>query len=211
MESSLKNMVLTLFIITLVASGVLGLVYSVTEEPIQVAQQAKTTAALAEVLPAFDNNPAEGKMETEEAVIYTATNGGEVVGYAVETSTQKGFSGEIRMMVGFKPDGEIYNIQVLQHSETPGLGSKMTEPGNKLIVSFVGKNPADLKMSVKKDGGDIDALTASTISSRAYVDAVQRAYNAMQQMLGKSVIDSVSGATSTGDWEEENQKGGNHE
>ena len=190
MESTLKNMVLTLFVITLVASALLGVVYSVTKEPIEIAKIARTTNALAEVLPDFDNSPVGTKIQVQvpeeeggvpqDAYIYTAKQGEEVVGYAVETTSQNGFSGEIKLIVGFKPDGEIVNIQVLQHKETPGLGSKMTQPGNKLLVSFVGKNPANLKMSVKKDDGDIDALTASTISSRAYVDAVDRAYRALK-------------------------------
>lgn len=186
MESSLKNMVLVLLIITLVASAAVGAIYQLTLEPIQQAKDAKTAAAIGEVVPAFDNNPAETLESTEVdggvVNVYTAEKGGEVVGYAIETFTNNGFSGMFRLMVGFLPDGTIQNIQVLQHAETPGLGSKMTEPGNKLLVSFQGKSPADLKMSVKKDGGDIDALTASTISSRAYVDAVQRAYNVFQSI-----------------------------
>lgn len=189
MESTLKNMVLVLFIITLVASTAVGIVYRVTLDPIAAAKSAKTAAALALVMPKGEvsNEPAEDKKTIDidgvTVVIYTAKNGADAVGYAVETATKSGFSGEFKLMVGFKPNGDIVNIEVLQHNETPGLGSKMTEPANKLIVSFEGKNPAELKMSVRKDGGDIDALTASTITSRAYVDAVQRAYDALQQII----------------------------
>lgn len=180
-------MVLTLLIITLVSATALSVVYDMTKGPIEESKKAKTVAALSGVLPEFDNNPAEGvrtvTIDGLEAKVYTAKKGGEEVGYAVETITKQGFSGEIKLMAGFLPDGEIKNIEVLEHSETPGLGSKMADDGNPLLVSFTGKNPAELKMSVKKDGGDIDVITASTISSRAYTDAVDRAYRAFQSVV----------------------------
>lgn len=193
MESTLKNMVLTLFLITLIASGALGLVYSVTKDTIAASKSTKTTGAVALVLPEFDNSPAEDTVslviDNIPVKVYTGKKGGSVSGYAVESMTKQGFSGEIRMMVGFTADGEIHNIEVLQHNETPGLGSKIADPDNVLLVSFAGKNPSDLRMSVKKDGGDIDAITASTISSRAYVDAVRRAYDAYRSVaFGEEVV-----------------------
>lgn len=173
-------MVLVLLLITLFASGAVAVVYQLTEEPIAEAKRAKTSGAIGEVVPAFDNDIASTAktVEIDGAVstIFTAEKGGAPVGYAIETFTTNGYSGLITLMVGFLPDGTIEGIQVLTHAETPGLGSKMTEPGNPLTASFEGKNPADLKMAVKKDGGDVDALTASTITSRAYTEAVDRAY-----------------------------------
>ena len=97
------------------------------------------------------------------------------MGYAVKTFTDKGFGGHVEMMAGFLPDGTIYNVIVLQHKETPGLGTKMTEP--KFSNQFLGKNPASFKLKVKKDGGQVDAITAATVSSRAYCDALQRAFD----------------------------------
>jgi len=82
-------------------------------------------------------------------------------------------------MAGFMPDGTIAGISVLDHKETPGLGTKMTEPGFK--GQFTGKNPGEFMLKVKKDGGQVDAITAATISSRAFCDAVQRAYNTLQK------------------------------
>ncbi|MDL2230389.1 RnfABCDGE type electron transport complex subunit G [Alistipes sp. OttesenSCG-928-L06] len=195
MESTLKNMVLVLGIITLVASGAVAGVYQLTKEPIEQAKAAKTGLAIGEVVPEFDNDITATAQAVEidggQAKIYTAEKGGQPVGYAVESFTSNGFSGLITLMVGFLPDGTINGIQVLSHAETPGLGSKMTEPGNALYASFEGKNPADLKMSVKKDGGDIDALTASTITSRAYVDAVQRAYNVFQSAVNGEALPEI--------------------
>ena len=218
MESSLKNMTLVLFVITLVAATAVGMVYKVTEEPIALAKAAGKTLALSRVLPEFDNDPmAEEEvfdMEGIPVTVYPAKKEGETVGYAVETATNRGFSGEIRMMIGFLPDGKIHNIQVLQHAETPGLGGKIADPDNVLAVSFRGNNPADLQMSVRKDGGDIDAITASTITSRAYIDAVARGYKAMKISQSEAEeawnvhSDAVSGATNTTSSEStKNQKG----
>ena len=136
-------------------------------------------------------------------IVHTAKQGEQVVGYAVETMTTKGFSGVFRLMVGFRASGEVYNINVLEHSETPGLGSKMGDEDNSLLVSFKDKNPANMKqpLAVTKDGGDVQALTAATISSRAYVDAVVRAYNAVQQIKGGANV--ATGATSNStEWSE---------
>ncbi len=189
-------MVLVLFGITLVSATTLGFVYGVTKEPIEKAKSAKTTNALAQVMPKFDNNPAVDTatyvVDGMPVKVYKGTLAGAVSGYGVETMTKKGFSGEIKMMLGLKPDGEIVNVEVLQHNETPGLGSKMTDPGNVLLVSFQGKNPKDLKMSVRKDGGDIDAITASTISSRAYVDAVARGYKAFELAVSGGKAEPVA-------------------
>ncbi len=87
-------------------------------------------------------------------------------------------------MAGFLPDGSIYDISVLEHKETPGLGDKMQASKSDWAQQFKGKNPANFSLKVKKDGGDVDAITAATISSRAYVDAVQRAYETYLQNKG---------------------------
>jgi electron transport complex protein RnfG len=99
----------------------------------------------------------------------------------VETFTNQGFSGNFKLMVGFAPDGTIIDIAVIQHSETPGLGSKMEKGKSDFSLQFKGKNPATFKLAVKKDRGDVDAITASTITSRAYCDAVARAYRAFME------------------------------
>lgn len=188
-------MVLSLLIITLVAALSLSLVYQVTKEPIAAAKESKSVGALADVLPEFDNNPMadSSSVVVDKALIkvYRATKNGSPVGYAVETETTSGYKGLIKMMVGFEPNGNIINIIVLEHNETPGLGSKITEPDNPLLVSFVGKSPADLKMSVTKDGGDIDIITASTITSSAYTQAVERAYEAFESVAHGVAVEGV--------------------
>ena len=196
MKSSLKNMVLCLLGITLVCSAAVGYVYKITVEPIAKADADNIKAALSQVLPAFEQSVGQDvEIDQMPLTVHTATADGKTVGYAVETMTKSGFSGEFRLMVGFDADGAVYGIKVLEHSETPGLGSKMADEGNPLLLSFQGKSPASMSLKVKKDGGDVDALTAATISSRAYVDAVARAYNALIQATGWNA-DAVSGATS---------------
>jgi electron transport complex protein RnfG len=208
MKNTLSNMILVLGGISLVASAAVGFVYRVTAEPIRLAKEANTRAALSGVLPEFDETQSKSvQIDGMDIVVYTATKGDDVAGYAVETATQNGYAGEFRLMVGFTPGGEVYKVQVLEHSETPGLGSKMADEGNPLFVSFEGKNPSSMKLSVKKDGGDVDALTAATITSRAYVDAVARAYNALATITGAAEADAASGATATDGDSPRNEQG----
>ena len=184
-ESSFLNMVLTLFIITLVASTALGYIYELTKEPIAQSKIKKKLMAIKQVVPEFTNNPDEEKYKVaspdglDSLEFYPAKKDGKIVGTAIETYTTKGFSGLIKIMVGFKPDGTIYNISVLEHKETPGLGTKMAD--SKFKDQFTGKNPSGFILNVKKDGGQVDAITAATISSRAFCDAVQKAYDAYQK------------------------------
>ncbi len=191
-------MVLVLGGISLVASAGVGYVYKITEEPIAAAAEANKKAALGEVLPTFDAETAtELTLDGILVVVHTAKAAdGATVGYAVETATNNGFSGQFRLVVGFTTRGEVYRVKVLEHAETPGLGSKMTEEGNPLITSLAGRVPSEMNLAVRKDGGDVDAITAATITSRAYIDAVARAFNAMQQVTGGEGVDAATGATS---------------
>lgn len=183
-ESTFRNMVLSLTLISLGASACLGFVYQMTKKPIELSVMNKKLSAIKEVVPEFDNNPDEEMYrlptgEGDSLDIYPAKKDNHIVGYAVSTYTKKGFSGNISLVAGFKPDGTIYNIMVLQQKETPGLGAKMTEPAFK--DQFNDKNPAEFSLKVKKDRGPVDAISAATISSRAFCDAVQRAYNTLQK------------------------------
>lgn len=179
--SSLKNMVLTLFSITFVASALLAGVYAITKEPIDAAQIAKTNNAISNVVLKFDNDPSADmfikEIDGKSFKVYPAKLAGTIVGYAIETFSTGGFGGRIVLMVGFNADGTINNTAVLSHTETPGLGDKMVEGKSNFSVQFKGKNPEDFKLIVKKDGGDVDAITASTISSRAFCDAVTKSYD----------------------------------
>ena len=222
MKSTLLNMTAVLFGITLAASAGVGVVNMITEEPIAAAKAAATKAALTEVLPAFDATEAEELTIDEMPItVYTATKEGAVSGYAVQSMTKQGFGGVVRLMVGFTPEGEVVNVNVLEQTETPGLGTKMADEGNVLLASVKGqkleeKKLVNGKLAVKKDGGDVDALTAATISSRAYVDAINRAWMAYKSVVtGEAPADAASGATAAAAAERTNgpeaQEGGQNE
>jgi electron transport complex protein RnfG len=183
-ESTFRNMVLSLTLLALVASACLGFVYERTKKPIELSVLNKKLDAIKLVVPGFTNDPNSELFrlptaEGDSLDIYPAKKDSVLIGYAVNTYTLNGFSGRINLMAGFKPDGTIINITVLDHKETPGLGTKMTEP--KFKDQFLEKNPSEYMLKVKKDGGPVDAITAATISSRAFCDAVDRAYKTIQK------------------------------
>ena len=179
-ESSFKNMVITLSVICLVCSALLGVVYSVTKTPIEQAELAKINNAIKAVVPECNNNPSEEMMKVEGSVVYPAKMDGTIVGYAIKVNAS-GFSGPLQMMVGFKTDGTIYNTSVISHSETPGLGAKITGE-IPTRTQIVGKNPASSNLTVTKDGGEIDAITASTITSRGFLRGVDAAYKVFVEL-----------------------------
>lgn len=181
-------MILSLTLISLVMAAALGFVYTITKTPIENANDKKVLDAIAKVVPAYNNDPvkeaytvAEGK---DTVYFFPAKMDGALVGTAVKTFTQRGFSGYVRIMVGLLPDGSIYKTEVLEQKETPGLGTLILEDGFKM--QFEGKNTSDFKLLVKKDGGDVDAITAATISSRAYCNALQRAIDLYKQANGNA-------------------------
>ena len=183
-ESTFINMILTLFLVTLLSSATLGFVYELTRRPIEAALLYKRTMAFNTVLPGFDNNPLvevySVALQKDTLNFYPGIKDGKINGIAVETSSQ-GYGGEIRLIVGFLPDGTINEVAVLENKETAGLGDKILKSKSDWSVQFEGKNPNDFKLSVTKDGGDVDAITASTITSRAYCEALQKAYDAFMK------------------------------
>ena len=198
-ESTLVNMLVALLVIAAVSGGVLGLVYGVTKDAIAEVDQKKNEAAIQAVL------PIEGEITYKTDTLsydYEGTTltfpcnlaydaNGNFQGAAVKTS-EGGFGGKIDMMVGFLADGTIKGTSVLSHAETPGLGANMT---GKFKDQFVDKNPADFKLIVKKDGGNVDAITAATITSRAFSKAVDKAYMAFEankaQFMNNAPVEEI--------------------
>ncbi|MCR4859423.1 MAG: RnfABCDGE type electron transport complex subunit G [Bacteroidales bacterium] len=176
--SSLKNMVLCLSAVCLICSAVVGAAYVVTAEPIAEAAQAKTTASIAAVLPEFTGTPEQGSINVN-GVDYNYYKVDEA-GYAIVSNTS-GFGGLLSLMVGIASDGTVHNTAVLSHSETPGLGAKCTTDDH-FISQFRGFDPKAKSLAVRKDGGDLDAITASTITSRAYALAVSNAVDVFNKL-----------------------------
>lgn len=251
LESSLKNMALSLTGFTVVAGALLGWVNEVTAEPIAQANAKTLSDAIRKVVPGFDNNPiaekkiievnnikyvvypatkkkdnikagvepskndtlkgsigtlnikekaiSSNKLENKDSTVVPHVNvkieedaNVEFIGAAVESSSN-GFGGTLTVLVGFDPEGNIIDYSLLSHSETPGLGSKAADWFKKGAKGDItGKNPGNAPLVVSKDGGEIDAITASTITTRAFLQAVNNAYAAYKNQH----VDGTSGATS---------------
>lgn len=175
--STLFNMVAAMVIVAVLAGSLLGTSYLITKEPIQKAKDQRSLQAIKEVVNGeFDNNPYLDKIviPKSEIELYPARQGSKVTSVAIKTYSNNAFSGKIELIVGFFLDGTINGYKVISQKETPGLGTKVTE--NKFSSQFHGLNPGDRHFKVKQDGGEIDAVTSATISSRAVIDAIQRAH-----------------------------------
>ena len=209
LESSLTNMLLVLTGVAVIMGAVLAWVNSVTAAPIADQKKKALDDGIKAVLACDDlvvaepdtvkQNGAKGKELT--FVIYQAQDAqGKDIGAAVE-STTLGFGGNLKVLVGFDPEGTIKGYTLLEHAETPGLGAKADkwfQKGEK--GDIVGKNPKD-PLTVSKDGGQVDAITASTITSRAFLLAVNNAYKAYK---GTPTADGQTGASSK--WSEREVK-----
>ncbi len=190
-------MTICLFAICVVCSSLLAGVYALTKEPIDAAAKAKNEAAIKEVLP-----PSAVTIEEERTVDFEGATyaynlaydeQGNTVGCAINVAPV-GFGGPIAIKVGFDVNGVIWNTKVLSQAETPGLGAKCVEPS--FSDQFKGFDPSQKKLSVKKDGGDVDAITASTITSRAYAQGVGVASKVFAAIVGTPMpLDSWTGAS----------------
>lgn len=192
-ESTLINMILSLVLVTLIAGFSLGYVNEVTKGPKAQAMLEKKIQALQNVLPPFNNNPVEdlilvpGNIQMDSIEVYPAYDNTNLKGVAIIGSSENGFSGLIKLMVGFNEDGSIQNIEVLEQKETPGLGTKMKD--EKFLKQFRGVDPLHFNLRDKKDGGQVDGLTGATISTRAFGEAVQMAYDIFQKEEEKILQD----------------------
>ena len=200
-QSSFKNMTICLLAICLVCSALLAGVYALTAEPIAAAAAAKNEAAIKEVLPESAVAIEEERTIEVDGVSYVYNLAydaqGNTVGCAINV-TPLGFGGPIVIKVGLDASGIIWNTKVLSQAETPGLGAKCTEPS--FSDQFKQFNPVEKSLKVKKDGGDVDAITASTITSRAYSNGLAVAVNVFNTIVGTPMpLDSMTGATVGGE------------
>ena len=184
-KSNLVNMVAVLSLTCLLCSAILGGAYALTKEPIEKAAADKTARSIALVVPEFDSVSEEmtAILGEREYKYYQAVKDGVPVGYAI-VSKAGGFGGDIVLMVGLDTAGVVCNTSVLSHSETPGLGAKCTSDEG-FMAQWKGFDPSVKILSVKKDGGDVDAITASTITSRAYAKAVETAIAVYNNIKGE--------------------------
>jgi Na+-translocating ferredoxin:NAD+ oxidoreductase subunit G len=194
-------MVLALFLVAAISTVLLGLVDNVTQGPIAKAEQETLYAALAEVLPAHQNDPIHDVLHISDAqagpvTLYLARDKQDKVnGAAYEVVAPDGYAGNIFILLGVDRDGSVHAIRVTSHHETPGLGDGIVK-NHKWVASFSGRNLQNTNWAVKKDGGDIDQFTGATISPRAVVNAVKRGLEFFQRH--RDQIDSAAGATKAG-------------
>ena len=209
LSSTLRNMLLSLTGICIIVSGILALVNKVTKAPIEEAQVKAKVEAISAVTLKFDNNPFAERLrflpegESDSLTVYPAKMGGQLVGFAIESYTLKGFSGLISVMVGFDTEGKLVDFSVLEHSESPGLGSLIPEWYHQKSETGGLREMRGLSMSkeaplsVRKDGGRVDAITAATISSRAFLDAVNRAWRVYRQLQSQEAAPSAEPSSSS--------------
>ena len=176
LESTITNMIVVLVGVSLVTGAILAYVNHVTTAPIQAQAEKALTDGIKKVMGGGDlkvaaNDTVRQTLNGKEAtfVIHTTEDAsGKSLGAAVE-STTGGFGGDLKVLVGFNPAGDILGYTILQTAETPGLGAKaeawFQKDGKGCII---GKNPSADNLTVSKDGGSVNAITASTITSRAY-------------------------------------------
>lgn len=198
-------MVLVLVGVAVVIGAVLAWVNNITEKPIAEKAQQTLAAGIKEVMNSTDikvEDPDTVKMEIQgKESIFTIhnvyTTDGAYLGSAVESTTM-GFGGDLKVLVGFNAEGTILGYTILQASETPGLGAKADKWFQKAGKgNIIGKSVANGDLKVSKDGGDVDAITASTITSRAFLKAVNQAYSAYQDNHAANAkgADGASGAS----------------
>ena len=208
LESSLTNMVLVLTGVAVVMGGVLAGVNHLTEGPIAQQKEKALADGIKTVMVCSDltvsktdevkQNDAKGK-ELTYTIYQVKDAQGQDLGAAVESTTM-GFGGDLKVLVGFDPEGKVLGYTLLEHAETPGLGAKADkwfQKGQK--GDIIGKSPSE-PLTVSKDGGQVDAITASTITSRAFLLAVNNAYNAYK---ATPAADGETGATQQNKEEEE--------
>ena len=199
LESTLLNMVLVLTSVAVIMGGILAYVNHLTEGPISeqkakiLADGIKSVMGVDEITVAKTDTVSQnvGGKELTYVIYQTQDANKQDLGAAVE-STTGGFGGDLKVLVGFDPEGKILGYTLLEHAETPGLGAKADkwfQKGEK--GDIIGKSPAE-PLTVSKDGGQVDAITASTITSRAFLLAVNNAYNAY---VGDPNADAETGAS----------------
>ena len=218
LQSNILNLALVLTLIAVVAAGALAWVNNLTSGPIEEINNLAIENGIKSVILGDRDirftvdNPVE-----QDGFVFHSVNdmNGNLIGTAVESTDKNGFGGALKVMVGFDPEGKILGYTVLEPSETPGLGAQadgwfrqasaevkeqsgvadvlLGAPGKPGNHNIIGMNPGDDMMIVSKDGGDVDAITASTITSKAFLRAVNAAYKAL---FGYTAADAVSGASS---------------
>ena len=182
--NKISKIISSMLVVALLAAALVGLVKHITAKPIKEAQDKMIADSIKEVVTSeFDNDPFAEKITTlqgkDRFTLYPARKEGYITSIVMKSFSNKGYGGRIEVLVNFLPDGSIGGYKVIEHKETPGLGSKVNDTSFK--QGIIGKSPKSENFKVRQDGGEIDAITGATITSRALIDAIQRAYRGYQK------------------------------
>lgn len=166
----------------------LGATFTNTEEPIRQTRERNKKEGLQKVMPFMTTGYVESTFtyNGKEIPIFTVTEKGNFLGAALKVTTDKGYSGDISFLLGLDSSEHITGFLILEQRETPGLGAKAE--GQKWWGQFIGKFKPDFIFKVDKDGGNVDSITASTITSRAISNAIDEAMDAYHDYVEKSII-----------------------
>lgn len=174
-----ESVFLLVFILTFVCLGagvLLSFTFNQTKDKIADAEQQAALELVKVVLPEFDGEPIVKKLmiDGEEKEFYIGSKNGFVTGIATR-SNSLGYGGTLTILVGVDTDEKISGVALLSHQETPGLGAKAGDAN--FLEQFKNKTLKEKEsvLTVKKDGGEIEAITAATITSRAVAKAATKA------------------------------------
>ena len=171
------RLVFVLTVICVVSSALLAAVYNMTKDPIAAALEHRILNAAANVMPA--GLPEPEKVVIGDTAFFVSKQDGKIVAAAVEGRSKSGYSGDIALIVGMSMDGKLVGYEVVEASETPGLGTKIA--GDTFKKPLLGKSLKS-NWTVKKDGGEVDAVTAATISSRAALECITDAITKLEML-----------------------------
>lgn len=185
-----------LTIICAVAALALAAVHSGTQPVIAEQERAFRMRSVKQAIPGYDNHPDQDVVTIEhegrQVCVFRGRDGDDVNGVAFEWTQGGGYSGNIKVLVGFTPDGEVacnsgdggerfVGLQILQHAETPGLGANMEDEGWRRQFCGHDLEDGDTYWRVRKDGGQVDSLTGATITTRVVSEAIVNALRFFQE------------------------------
>lgn len=187
--------------VALLCTAISAGIFFLTKDKIDAVMAAQQRESLLQVIPQdyFNNNLLESAVIPQDKnlvgiqKIYFAKKDGNISAYAYETTAPDGYSGDIRLLVGLDPKGEILGVRVIEHHETPGLGDKIELRISNWILNFTHQSINEHNLSewaVKKDGGKFDQFSGATITPRAVVNQTKR--SALIMLNNQALLQQLS-------------------
>jgi Na+-translocating ferredoxin:NAD+ oxidoreductase subunit G len=176
-----------LLTICLVVTFALALTYSVTKEPIAERAVADAENSRRAVLPDAESFQEVKEHSNTVKKVFKGIGNGEIVGYVFEV-TENGYGGAMEIMVGIDRQGAITDINIGQHNETPGLGSKAQDIINPQFSGVAPREQFVVVKTKKSKPEEIEAITGATVTSRAVTNGVRVAYEMWTELVGSGEV-----------------------